>query len=341
MTILFAGGEDTSFTLIGTAAGSTFGGGGIAGRSSFGRAGVKVPSPQSTADPPANRARTPTFTAGTIIWVHAVLSVPDNSTTNNEQVLIVRSPDGVSRILLRQTATAGLYKVSKRNAAGTITDLGTASTTLSLGVVHQLDMQIDYSGSGSVLLYFDTLLNMTFSGDPRTDAATQLNQVDLASPGVAFTITGGWSEVIVADEDTRTMSVWTLNPAATGNTQSWTPNTLANINKPVIDDATVIGTSLNDQLSEWTTPTTPPSGAWAVRAIVQEARVRVGFTGPQHFDWVLRTASTDYTAGASVAPTIGFNNFGNQIWATNPNTTGDWDIGDITTGFDLGIKSLA
>jgi hypothetical protein len=182
---------------------------------------------------------------------------------------------------------------------------------------------------------------INFSGDPRTDAATQLNQVELAGVSNTANATAScWSEVIIADEDTRGMSLWSLPPAAAGNTQGWTPNTLANINKTTINDATVISTSSNNTLSEWTTATSAPSGAWAVKAIVQEARVSVGGTGPQHFDWVVRTAGTDFTAGASVAPSGTLSNFSN-MWATNPNTSSAWAISDIATGFNLGIKSLA
>mgnify|MGYP003693715393 CR=1 FL=1 len=105
---------------------------------------------------------------------------------NNVQALIVRSPDAVSRIIVRQTATIGVLKVSQRNAAGTITDLATAGSAVTTGTNHQFDLKIDYSSSGGVDLYLDGVLVINYIGDPRTDAATQLNQVRfrLSSPGV-------------------------------------------------------------------------------------------------------------------------------------------------------------
>lgn len=339
MSILFAGGEDTSFTFTGTVDFPAFGGGGCAGRTAFARGGIRITS--AAGDPMPNRATTPTFTAGSIVWVHGQASFGNSATTNNVQVLIVRSPDGVSRIVVRQTATAGLLKVSKRDAAATITDLATANATMSTGTNHSFDLKIDYSSSGGVALYLDGTLVINYVGDPRTDAATQLNQVDLGCPSPVFTVAGGWSELIIADEDTRGMGLWTLVPQAAGNTQSWTPNTLANINERAIDDTTLISTSNNNDLSEWTTPTSAPTGQWDVKAIVQEARVRVGVTGPQHFDWVTRTGGADFTAGVSNAPSTAFANFNNQIWATNPNTAAPWAISNIASGFNLGIKSLA
>jgi hypothetical protein len=341
MTILFAGGEDISFTFLGTTDFVGFGGGGTAGRSTFARGGVRINS--SAGDPPANRAQTPTFTPVSLLWVHGQASFGNSaSSTANVQSLIVRSPDGVSRIVVRQTATAGLLKVSQRNAAGTITDLATASSSVTTGTNHSFDLKIDYSASGSILLYLDGALVINFSGDPRTDAATQLNQVELGSPCPEFTVSGGWSEVIIADEDTRGMALWTLAPQAAGTTQSWTPNTVGNINEVTLNDTTFVSTTANNALSEWTTPTSAPTGtSWAVKAIVQEARVRAAVTGPQHFDWIVRTGGADFLAGVSNAPTTSFGNFRNRIWANNPNTSAPWVIGDIATGFNLGIESLA
>ena len=171
----------------------------------------------------------------------------------------------------------------------------------------------------------------------RTDAATQLTQLDLSQIGI--TQFNGWSEVIVADTDTRGMALWTLAPVAAGSTQSWTPNTVANINETAINDATLISTATNNAFSEWTTPVTPPSGSWTVNAIVQEARVQRAGTGPQNFDWLVRTGGADYAAGTTQAPTTSFANFQYQ-WATNPSTLAPWSISNIAAGFNLGIKSL-
>lgn len=332
MTILFAGGEDTSFTSVGTVSVDT-----VNFRTDWARRSLFMSG--GAADPPANRMVTPTFSSSSVVWVHEQSQPQSASTTNGNQGLIVRSPDAVGRIYIRQTSTIGQLKVDKRDAAGTFTNLFTASgTTFSTGALHAIDLKINYVSSGEVTLWIDGTQVGTFSGDPRTDAATTLNKVDFSSLQTGNV----WhSEIIIADEDTRGMGLWTLAPQAAGNTQSWTPNTVGNISDTTINDATLISSSSNNDLSEWTTPTSAPSGSWAVKAIVQEARVRVGTTGPQHFDWLIRTASADYTAGVSNAPTTTFSNFNNQIWTTNPNTATAWAITDIASGFNLGIKSLA
>ncbi len=332
MTILFAGGEDTSFTFFGTVTLDT-----ISFRTGYARHSLFMNG--GASDPPANRMVTPAFSASAVVWVHYQAQPQVGSGTVNSQGLIVRSPDGVGRIYIRQTATTGQLKVDKRDAATTFTNLFTAAgATFTTGSVHALDLKINYVASGEVSLWIDGSQVGTFSGDPRTDAATTLNQVDFSSLQTGNV----WhSEIIVGDEDTRGMALWTIAPVAAGNTQSWTPNTVGNINDQTINDATLVSTTNNNDLSQWTTPVSAPSGSWGVKAIVQEARVRVGTTGPQHFDWSLRTASTDYTAGTSNAPSTSFGNFNNQRWATNPNTSGSWSITDIASGFNLGIKSLA
>jgi hypothetical protein len=344
-TIYFAGGEDTSFSCIGTC--GEGGSGSSQYRTAFARAAYGVQNSTTVADPPANRIQTTTFSSLSTLWMHGVVSSVAATTTSGEQSLILRSPDGVARILLRQTGTSGTLKASTRNAAATITDLATASVTFSASTPVAIDLGIVYGcTSGDTLkLYIGGTLAINYTGNLCTDAATSLNQLELAAiSNNASGCNGGngggcWSEVIVSDSDTRGMALWTLSPQASGNTQSWTPNTVGNINPVTINDANSISTGSTSALSEWTTPTTFPSGTWNVLAVVQEARALVGTTGPLHFEWLVRVNSTNNVTG-SVAPSTSFGNFNNQIWSTNPNTSSAWAVGDIVAGFNLGIESL-
>ncbi len=341
MTLLFAGGEDTSFSAPGAAVGirnsSEY-------RTQFARLSLSFQNSTTVADPPANRGVSPTFTSAAHIWFRATVNVINAiSTTANQHGLIFRSPDGVSRIILRQTGTGGQLKASTRNAAGTITDLATATANLVLATNTELLVEINYVLSGAVNVWYNGVQVIAFSGDPRTDAATQLNQFDFANlnNGAATNSACQWSEFMVADQSLLGSALWTLVPQAAGATQSWTPNTLANINKANINDTTSISTPTNNALSQWTLPSSAPTGSYAVLGVVQEARVEVGATGPQHFDWSAHISAADYVGGASNAPTTSFGNFGNFIWATNPATSSAWGVSDITGGLQLGIKALA
>ena len=180
-TILFAGAEDTDFVQVGSNIYGATGG----NDTNFERSGAawSVQNGTSTSDPPANRLQTPTFTATANLWLHALVFPQVATTTAAEQAIIIRSPDGVSRIVVRQTGTNGTLKVSTRNAAGTITDLATASGTFTAAAAVTLDFNVNYtcSGSGGVTLYLSGVQVINYSGNPCTDAATSLNQVDLAS----------------------------------------------------------------------------------------------------------------------------------------------------------------
>lgn len=351
--ILFNGGEDTSFISVGGA--STAGSGNSTTYdTNFARASVAAGNSTTVADPPAIRWQTPTFTANSHVWFHANFNAQSVTTTANEQAIIFRSPDGVSRIVFRQTGTNGQLKVSSRNAAGTITDLATFTGNYSLTTTTQLDIEVNYtcSGSGAINAWYANVQVLAFTGNPCTDSATQLNQVDFASVnngsngGVGCQSGGAstcWSEVIVATSDTRSMRVVTLAPQSAGNTQAWTPNTLANINKISINDTTFIGDPTGNLLSQWKAPTTAPAGTWTVKTVSLEARLLKSVTGPTQFDWSWRISNSDYLAGQSNALTSGFLNYRLQQ-DTSPATSSAWTMAEIfntsTNQMNFGVKSL-
>jgi hypothetical protein len=341
MTILFAGGEDTGFTLFGTARGNGFGGGGLAGRSTYARGGVQLENFDASS-PPTNRAETPIFATSSTLWVHGQGSFGNGGYFLDCEALALRSPDGVERIVLRQSATDGVLIVSTHSPASGWVDLFTASSAMPIGVAHQVDLSIRYAAAGSgggIDLYLDTVHVGNFAGDPRTDGTTGLNQLVLGSPSGTYTVASGWSEVIVADQDTRAMSVWTMPPQAAGSTQAWTPNTVGNINPVEINDANFISTPTAGALSEWSVPNSAPTSVAAVLAVVQEARLQVGLVGPQHCDFVARTGGSDHLAGAPAAPGLIFANYFHQ-WPTNPATGAAWLLTDLTAaGFNLGVEA--
>lgn len=348
MTLYFAGGEDTSFSLSGS---FTLVGGGVTYRSAFCREAIGTTSGvvTTTAWPMTTSAATPQWGPSSSFYIHGqYYGNASSNTTASAILLALADSSGVGRILVRGTGTAGQVKISTRNAAGTIVDLVTSAAgalpAASSGNPVAIDLFVNYAVSGQCTLYANGVsIADTGAGiNVTTDSATALGQTFY---GAAITagggITVGWSECIAQSTTTLGMALWTLIPAATGNTQSWTPNTVANVNKGAINDTTFVSTGTAAVLSEWTTNITPPGGIWSVNAVVQEARVSIGTTGPQHFAWVLRTADgSDHTTG-SLAPTTSFSNFNNQQWLTNPHTSAPWAVADITTGFNIGIESLA
>lgn len=349
-TVYFAGSEDVSFL---TQAGSfTTSSTGLRGSSSYCRLGVCVqPTLTTTTMPPTSYGLSPVFTSVSSFWTHCVwgMNIASVTTTSNTPAMWWNDSGGVARIVIRHTGTAGQWKVSKRDAAGSYTDLVTSAAAAwpSGTTPNVVDIFINYAVAGQVIVYFNGVSVMdTGAGvDVTTNSATTLAQLGLQGFTTNSSANATFSEIIVQDTSTIGCALISLVPQAAGNTQSWTPNTIGNINEIFTSDVSLISTASNNDLSEWTTIAASafPGGTatWTLEAVVIEARIARGGSGPQHFDWVIRTTNAvDNLAGTSEAPSTVLGNL-SHVFNTNPNTAGAWAIGDIASGFNIGIKSLA
>ncbi len=179
MTDLFVGGEDTSFTLVGSYSFSASGSG-TSFRAAFARGvvGYSASGTPSTADPPANRATTPTFAATSSFWIHGLWANQNSNTASLNTTLLRVLDAGVARIVVRGTATAGQLKIETRNAAGTFTTLVTsAAGALPVKTTPTaIDLWINYAVSGQAQLWVDGA-NVADTGagvDVTTNSATTM-----------------------------------------------------------------------------------------------------------------------------------------------------------------------
>jgi hypothetical protein len=336
-TILFAGGEDSDFTNIGTATISTTSGHFAAG---YAREAL-FPTPAST-DPPTQYFLSPTFTAGSVLWIHFEGYVMGACNAANNQMLGVLSPDGVPRILVRCNASgSNVFKISTRTAAGVITDVATASSGPGTAALFTEDLFVNYSATGEVSLYTNGVQVADFTGNVTTDSATQLNQFRLSGYGGAGgSLTDGcYSEVIAATTNTTSMRLVTLAPVANGNTDTFDVGGVSNVNEVTLNDTTVNASGTAGQIQLYTIPALPSFNLNIVD-LVLSARAQVDTSGPQHLQAIVRTASTNYNS-SSLAPTQG-------VWApewidfpTNPNTSALWTPTDLgAAGFNIGYESV-
>jgi hypothetical protein len=334
--ILFAGTEDFDFTCTGSCSNSA----GSAINSNFVRTGFGAIGQNPVTDPPTNYEQSAAFTAGSTLWIHANF-YQNSSEVSNGQVLRVLSPDGVARIIVRNSAaTAGLYKLSTRNAAGTITDKVTASSACFNGSTPKtFDLYINYAVSGEVTLYCNGASIADFTGDVTTDSATQLNQIQLADAYIGGAVQLVWSEVIVADGNTRNMRLMLLKPAANGNAVTWDTGGVSNINESTLDDSTLNASGTAAQIQEYTVTAQSATPNLAVLDLWVNARAEVDTTGPQHVQGMVRTGSTDYTS-SNLSPPQGTWGWISTHWTTNPNTSAAWTTGTLNgAGFNIGFKS--
>jgi hypothetical protein len=338
--VLFAGAEDVDFTFVGSVGISTTAG---QFRAGWGRAAISANHGSGTTNvPPTNYFETPTFTATSDFWVHFWRIANSGATNGGSNLLGLASPDGVWRLLVRGTGSTGQIKVSKRDAAATVTDLATSAASAVAGaVLQQWDIHYVYAVSGSIDVYVDgsNTAVVSFSGDTTTDAATQINR---AFYGSLATATDDLSELIIADTDTRALGLVTFQPTSTGNAMAWsgaTPCTTAILAQITINDANFIASLSNNDIAECAVSTTIPAGNWNALALVQSVRILRGTSGPQNFEFLTRVGGSDFPSG-SFNPTTAFTNIGNYIQASNP-AGGAWAPTDFTAaGFNIGLESL-
>jgi hypothetical protein len=336
-TILWAGGEDMDFVCVGSCAATT---NSADYNSGYAREAVGLTA-VSTSDPPADRLISPTFTAGSTLWLHVYDVAGGGLGGNaNQEILGLLSPDGVARILIRLVDSygTGKLKISTRNSAGTITDLvSTASACWNTNRA-SIDVYVNYSSSGEASLYCNGTLLADYTGNVTTDSATQLNQFYAAPAQVCGGFCEAMSEFIVATTNTTSMRLVTLVPTANGNTDNWDVGGVSNINEAGLDDTTVNASGTSGQIQEYTVSSLPSTNL-SVLDVRENIRAQVGTTGPQHVQAMVRTASTDYTS-SNLAPPQSIWGWVGTDWATNPNTSAAWALTDLTAaGFNMGLES--
>lgn len=342
-TLLFSGGESVDFTCSVGGTCTTFTSAGTF-RAGWARGSYQLWS--TTSDPPANRFATAPFTPSSSLWVHAQYcnaysACVTNATTSNVQMLRLMDTSGNAALVIRGTGTAGSLKISTRTAAGTFTDLVTCPSAFNV-VLTQLDAFVNYSTSGEVALYSNSVKVCDFTGDVTNgDGATAINTVEFSTTLTSTGYYGAWSEVIVATTDTRAMARFTANPVANGNTVGFSgTNVCSAIWYPITVDDTSFGyTGSSNVLHECTINSAVPAGAYNVLALVMSARALVGSSGPLHFNFVTRTNGTDYLS-ADFVPLNSFSNISNYMQTINPGTSAPWAVSDFqAAGFNVGEET--
>jgi len=137
------------------------------------------------------------------------------------------------------------WSIGKRTSDGTVTWFVSENSKTFNGDCIQYDLHIDtYGSNGIISFYVDGHLLLTYSGDIRVGTTTNFDQVMLR------VLDNNWStfisEIIVADEDTRLMSLKTLAPNAAGDTNQWT-GAYTDIDDIIANDADTVYTNVVEQ----------------------------------------------------------------------------------------------
>jgi len=214
------------------------------------------------------------------------------------------------------------------------------------GSPSQWDLQVSDYGSSCVLnLYMNAASSptLTYSGNCTVGGNTGLNSVIITFPnsGTSAYYNEGFSEIIVANSDTRALSLVTLTPNANGTTQSWSTPAYTNINPITINDSNFTSDNNNGDVTQYKMNCLP-SGTFSikdVRIITRGLKVSGGLT---HINSGFYNGSSDQL-GTSAAQNSYFFPFLNDF-TTNPFTSSAWQQSDIgcsssSTTLQLELKS--
>lgn len=286
--ILFAGQEDLSFTPIG-AAFSTSGTHGLLidtnaahFRSGYARYAINVTYNSNTDSMQPNTvfARA-SFAATTQFWWTArVYYSPSDGGNSISWAWVLRDSSGVARLRMRAASSntaVTTFAIETISAEGVVNQLGANTTTAfstNPATPDKIDVFLNYATGGTLTIYINGVQIFSVSEDITTDFATSLAMLDLGElqNGSNSRPTNAWSEVIVATQDTRNMSLCTLAPNAAGNTQTWTSSTTNVVVNSGTTSSTYAG-SANVVFYSKLTPSSTQQGALASVAMSLNAGV--------------------------------------------------------------------
>lgn len=267
MSILWCGGEDIDFSSPGSVT-STTSYNGTPMRSDFARCAVSSGEVFVYGVPVLD-------TPVTSCWMSFQGRVTDFGSGKNLRVCgMVDSASGKG-IYVGANPSAQTYLSINKYDGSTVTSLAAESTATLDGSVHKFDLQIiDHGATATVNLYKDGSLAATYSGSTEISGVDSFNAVGMANVVIYGSCV---SEIIVADEDTRLLSVRTASPSAAGDTTEW-EGAYTDIDEVTLSDADVISTDTADEDFQCNL-TGMPAGDYIVKAVKVAARCTDGIGG--------------------------------------------------------------
>lgn len=309
MGLLFVGGEAEDFTSLGTATFDTSGSG-VRWRAGYPRGSI-------TWSASSNSTPYVSFAASTTFWASYQFNATQINASSGVGWWLALGTGGNARLRFRWTGSSPSTVILETWNGTSAVTLATSTLTMAGSTQYKIDLSVDYKVAGRVKLYLNQTLYIDYSGDVTAAGATTLNNLIFGSQGSANSLYV--SEIIVADEDTRPLSVKTLAPNATGDVTGWASGGWAEIDDTTASDSDLAVSDTAGQVLA-VNATGMPSGSsgLSVRAVKSVALAARGSTGPSKLALGVRQSSTNgFATGQTLDTGYGVVS---TTWATNPVT---------------------
>lgn len=323
MSILWCGGEDIDFPN-GASTGYSNGTTNIR-RTDYSRLALKGAGGMS---------KSTTFSAVTSCWLSVIASM--YARTYNNQYYVGLGKSGTNKgLFLGIGATDSKLSLMKYDGT-TVTVLDTDSDFTLLNTDYKLDMHVSsYGASATVKVYRDGVEVISYTGDVSVTGVTNLDSVFFYGTSVDI-----WylSEFIVADEDTRLMSLKTLAPNSGGDANSWA-GAYTDVDEITYSDVDVLNTDTNNNETQMNL-TGMPTGSYDIEAVKLVARAsKTSDATPAKCALGIKSGGTiDNDSGHSLTSEQ-YNTY-ERLMATNPVTSSAFTSGEIDA-LQYNLKALA
>lgn len=333
MSLLFVGSEIEDFPI--NVGANTFSASSSFHRSAYSRAGCLT---AAGTWPTAGYIGT-TFTSQTSLWVTGRFGVSTTVTANCIFFILGNTSGGTNaanaRLRLKcNSAAPSTIILEKWDGSSTATTLGTSTATIAGSIGYKLDVAVDsYGASGRVRVFLDQALIIDTGAGVNIAAggSTSLN-VAYFSTLRSASVDTAWSEVIVADEDTRPLAVKTLVPNGAGDTSQWT-GAYTDVDETAADAVDILTSGTAAQITNMDCTGMPTGwGGLTVRAVKVVASALAG-SGPSKLALGVKSGSTQ-SFGTDQTLTAGYAPY-SETFTTNPAT------GVAFTGAELDAVKLA
>lgn len=326
MTIIWCGGEDIDFPYKNCAISTDSGKKRSVSRCSF----------QLSVD--GDYAKSVLITPFSSVWASCyIYSQMSFATGTVYRSFGLQNSSSGAFIGIGTSSTAGKVYLVTYNRT-TMTALASESgVSLPSGTLAKIDIQItgyDAGASGNCKVYVNGTLIIDYNGELSVLSETELNQVYMRCSDNTYS-TAYISEIILADEDTRLMSLKTIAPDSAGDSSAW-EGAYTDIDDVTLSDTDTIYSDTADEVALFNT-TGMPAGDFSVKAVKVAARCADGI-GSMGIQIGVKTNSTvDLGTTEEIEPTW---ETVEKLYQVNPITSAPFTPAEIDA-LQLAFKSVA